>query len=298
LKALITGGAGFIGSHLVDALVTSGDTVVVLDDLSTGNDDHVSPSASFFLGSVTDEEIVRDAVSGCDVVFHLAAQADVQASVRNPGYDARVNVVGTVCVLHAAALEGCPVVFASTGGAMYGECDVPAAEDTPPCPVSPYGMSKHAAEGYVLGWNRVHDTANTVLRLANVYGPRQSVAQEGGVVAIFLDHAMRGERCTIYGDGEQTRDMLYVTDAVAAFLAAAGNPGVFNVGTGVGSSVNDLHRWCTKAAFVTSSHVREPARIGDVQHSVLDATKAHDLLGWTPLVSVEEGIQRIPVTPA
>ena len=284
----MTGGAGFVGSHLVDALVERGDDVVVVDDFSSGNREHLNPGAQL------DERDIRDGLEldGADVVFHLAAQADVQTSMRRPDHDAAVNVVGTVRVLEAAREAGAQVVFTSTGGAIYGECDGPASEDAPLRPVSPYGIAKLCGEEYIAGWNRIHGSSNAVVRLANVYGPRQVPELEGGVVAIFLDRLARAEPTTIFGDGLQTRDFVYVGDVVDALLAAVGRDGgVFNVGMGVETTILDLHGACALVAGSDTEPGFEEARLGDARRSVLDVSRAGRELGWRAQVGLEEGLR-------
>jgi UDP-glucose 4-epimerase len=289
VRAVVTGGAGFIGSNLVDALVGRCDEVVVIDDLSSGRRDHVSPAASFV------EADIRDGIDagGADVVFHLAAQADVQTSVRRPDQDAAINVVGTVRVLEAARAAGAQVLFSSTGGAIYGECDAPAPESAPRRPVSPYGIAKLCAEEYLAGWNRIHGTDHVALRFGNVFGPRQDSSLEGGVVSIFLERLARGEETLIFGDGLQSRDFVFVGDVVDALLAAVGHAGdVFNVGTGEETSVLELHRLCAKVAGVDAEPRLEGARLGDARRSVLDVSHAAEELGWQPRVSLEDGLRQ------
>ena len=289
MQAVVTGWAGFIGSNLVDALIARGDEVVAIDDLSSGKRDFVNAAASFL------EADLREGIdaTGADVVFHLAAQADVQTSVRRPDHDAAVNVVGTVRVLEAARAAGAQVVFSSTGGAIYGDCDAPAPESAPRRPVSPYGIAKLCAEEYLAGWNRIHGTDHVALRFGNVFGPRQDSSLEGGVVSIFLERFARGEETLIFGDGLQTRDFVFVGDVVDALLAAVGHAGdVFNVGTGQETTVLELHRLCAKVAGVEAEPRFEPARLGDARRSVLDVTHAADGLGWRPRVSLEEGLRR------
>jgi UDP-glucose 4-epimerase len=291
VRALVTGGAGFIGSNLVDALLARGDQVVVLDDLSTGKRENVDAAAQLVEGSILDDalgEAVREARP--EVCFHLAAQADVPTSVARPDFDAEVNVVGTVRVLAAAG--GAAVVFTSTGGAIYGECDRPAREDDPRRPLSPYGVAKLAGEEYLAGWNRLQGTRHAALRLANVYGPRQEAGLEGGVVAIFLDAMAAGEETKIYGDGRQTRDFVHVDDVVGALLGAVGAGAVFNVGSGVETSVLELHERCRAVAGDPREPVLERARSGDVVRSVLDASLAARELGWRPQVSLDDGLRR------
>jgi UDP-glucose 4-epimerase len=289
LRAVVTGGAGFVGSHLVDALVARGDDVTVVDNLSSGKREHLNPGAAFV------EADIRDGIDaeGADAVFHLAAQADVQTSVKRPDYDADVNVVGTVKVAEAARTAGAQVVFSSTGGAIYGECEDPAGEDSPLRPVSPYGIAKLCAEEYLLGWNRIHGSRHVVLRFANVFGPRQDAGLEGGVVSIFLERMQRGDETTIFGDGLQERDFVYVGDVIAAMLAAAGRPeAVLNVGTGAATSVLDLHRACGRVAGSDAEPTFAPARLGDARRSVLDVSRARAELGFEPTVSLDDGLRR------
>ncbi|HEY6054003.1 MAG TPA: NAD-dependent epimerase/dehydratase family protein [Gaiellaceae bacterium] len=288
MRVVVTGGAGFIGSNLVDALVARGDEVTVVDNLATGKREHLNEAARFL------EQDIRGLDDlDAEVVFHLAAQADVNTSVQRPTYDAEVNVVGTVRVLEAARAAGAKVVFSSTGGAIYGDVERPAPEETPRLPVSPYGIAKLAAEEYLGGWNRIHGTRHVVLRFANVYGPRQDSGLEGGVVAIFLERLAADEPTAIFGDGEQTRDFVYVGDVVDALLAAAGRDGgVFNVGTGEETSVNRLHELCRRVSGVDEPPRYEEARLGDARRSVLDVSLAARELGWRPQVSLEDGLRR------
>ena len=288
MRAIVTGGAGFIGSHLVDALVERGDEVIVVDDLSSGKLEHLNSQARLEQRDIR-EGLERD---GADAVFHLAAQADVQVSMQRPEHDAAVNVVGTVQVLEAAREAGAPVVFTSTGGAIYGECDGPAAEDSKLEPLSPYGIAKLCGEQYLQGWNRTHGTKNVVLRLANVYGPRQDAGLEGGVVAIFLERLAGGEQAAIFGDGLQTRDFVYVGDVVSALLAAAEREGgVFNIGTGVETTILDLHGACARVAGTDAGPRFEDAKLGDVRRSVLDVSLAARELGWRPQIGLDEGLR-------
>ena len=287
MRAVVTGGAGFIGSHLVDALVARGDEVTVVDDLSTGRREHVNDAATLLVHDVR-EPFEAEA----DVVFHLAAQADVGTSMERPEFDAAVNVVGTVNVLEAARTAGAHLVFTSTGGAIYGEVEGPAGEDAERRPVSAYGIAKLAAEAYLDGWNRIHGFGHVVLRLANVYGPRQSAELEGGVVSIFMERLARGEETIVFGDGEQTRDFVHVADVVAALLAGAeAAGGTFNIGTGIETNVNELHRLCAQTLGVEAEPQRLAARRGDARRSVLDVTRAGRELGWRPQVPLAEGLR-------
>jgi UDP-glucose 4-epimerase len=287
VRALVTGGAGFIGSHLVDALVKRGDDVTVADDLSTGRRQFVNAEAR-----VLEHDIRKPLATDADVVFHLAAQADVGTSVERPAFDAEVNVVGMVNVLEAARVAGARVVFSSTGGAIYGDVDEPAPEDAPLRPVSPYGLAKLSGEAYVAGWGRIHGLPGVTLRFANVYGPRQAASLEGGVIAIFLERLGAGEETVIFGDGEQTRDFVHVADVVRALLVAAErDTGVFNIGTGVETTVNRLHELCRSVVGSSAAPRHAAARTGDARRSVLDVSRAADELGWRPSIELENGLR-------
>jgi UDP-glucose 4-epimerase len=288
MQAVVTGGAGFIGSNLVDALLARGDEVTVVDNFASGKRENLNPGAALVEHDIREPFEVQ-----ADVIFHLAAQADVQTSVAKPAYDAQVNVVGTVNVLEAARAAGAQVILSSTGGAIYGECPEPAVEGREELPMSPYGIAKLCDEKYLAGWNRIHGAGHTILRFANIYGPRQDSGLEGGVVAIFLERFARGQSTTIFGDGLQTRDFLYVDDVVAALLAAIGKPGgPFNIGTGVETTVLDVHRSGARAAGVDTEPELADARLGDVRRSVLDVTKAERELGWKAQVTLDEGLRR------
>jgi UDP-glucose 4-epimerase len=292
VRAIVTGGAGFIGSHLVDALVARGDDVTVIDNLSSGRREQLNEAAEFTQGDIRDVDAVRKAFNAASpkVVFHLAAQADVRVSVEQPDFDADVNVIGTLRILEAARQHGAQVVFASSGGAIYGECERPAPEDAPRLPLAPYGTSKLAGEEYLGTYNRLHGTGHASLRYGNVYGPRQDPHGEAGVVAIFFGRLAHGQELRIFGDGRQTRDYVYVQDVVAATMAAQGHEGVFNVGTGIQTSVVELADACLRAAGVEAETVFAPARLGELQRSVLDPTRAERALGFRARTSMEEGL--------
>jgi UDP-glucose 4-epimerase len=291
VRTIVTGGAGFIGSHLAEALLERGSEVLVVDDLSRGKREQVPEGAELAERDI--RESLLDVFTGFrpDVCFHLAAQADVRVSVANPVVDAAVNVLGSVQVLHAAQKHGAKVVFSSTGGAIYGECERPAREDDPLEPLSPYGAAKLAAETYLETWRRLHGGGHAVLRYANVYGPRQEAGLEGGVVAIFFERMSRGEPATIYGDGRQTRDFVHVADIVAATIAAAEADGVFNVASGIETSVVELHDLCRRIAGSEGEPRFEPERLGEIHRSVLDPSRARSQLGWAPRLSLEDGLR-------
>jgi UDP-glucose 4-epimerase len=290
---MVTGGAGFIGSHVVEALLARGDEVVALDDLSTGKRENVPDGARLVvadlrepLGQLFDE--VRP-----EVCFHLGAQVDVRVSVERPAHDADVNVVGTISVLEAARRLDTQVVFSSTGGAIYGECEGPAREDAVRRPLAPYGVSKLSGEEYLAAYNRLYGTRHVSLRFGNVYGPRQDPHGEAGVVAIFLGRLAEGERPRIFGDGRQTRDYVYAGDVAQATLAGAGQDGgVFNVGTGQETSVVGLYELCRRVAGSELEAEPAPARLGELQRSVLDVSLAEQELRWRAETPLEEGLRR------
>jgi UDP-glucose 4-epimerase len=290
LRALVTGGAGFIGSHVAEGLLARGDEVTILDDLSTGRRENAPDGARLIVGDIREPAPVF-AEAKPEVVFHLAAQIDVRVSVARPDHDADVNVIGTVRVLEAAREHGAQIVFSSTGGAIYGECDQPAPEDKERQPLAPYGASKLAGEEYLAMYNRLYGTRHVSLRYGNVYGPRQDPHGEAGVVAIFFNRLREGETPTIFGDGKQTRDYVYVGDVVRATLAAqAVDGGVFNVGTGRETSALELLQLCLRAAAKDVEPEFAPPRPGELQRSVLDPGRAVDELGWRPERSLEEGL--------
>ncbi|MEW6583383.1 MAG: NAD-dependent epimerase/dehydratase family protein [Actinomycetota bacterium] len=291
--ALVTGGAGFIGSNLADALVAAGRDVHVVDNLSGGRRSQVPPEATFHEVDIRESaqmaEIVREARPA--TIFHLAAQADVRRALEDPGFDADVNIIGTLSVLEAARAVGARVVFASTGGAGYGEypgLPIPTPETEETRPLSHYGMSKMAGEGYLGLYGRLYGVESVVLRLGNVYGPRQDPHGEAGVVAIFCGKMLDGDRPRVFGTGLQTRDYVYVGDVVRAFLLAEGGPygEVANIGWGREVTVLDLLEGlaCPEEPEMT------PARAGELQRSALDASKAERLWGWRPEVPLEEGL--------
>ena len=298
MKILVTGGAGFIGSHVVDAYIAAGHEVAVLDNLSSGREENVNPSARVFRADVRELAQVQSAVASFkpEVVNHHAAQSEVPKSVADPGYDAQVNVVGGLNVLKASVDNAVrKVIFSSTGGALYGEPDVvPADEDHPIRPLSPYGTSKYAFEQYLGTFERTFGLTFTTLRYANIYGARQDFfAEEGRVVAIFASRMIEDKPVTIDGDGNQSRDMLHVGDVATANLAALhrGDGCIYHVSSGVPVTVNDLFR---KLALLTE-YKREPMlgppRKGDVYRIALDNTRAAEQLAWQPRILLEEGLR-------
>jgi UDP-glucose 4-epimerase len=303
VRALVTGGAGFIGSTLVDRLLAEGHAVDVVDDLSTGSlanlaDARASQPAefSFHQLDLRSPEIVElMSRRPPDIVFHLAAQMDVRVSVARPAYDAEINLLGGINVLEGARQAGVrKVVFASSGGTIYGDvdpADIPIRESHPQHPVSPYGVAKKAFGDYLFAYRELHDVEFTALALANVYGPRQNPHGEAGVVAIFAGRLLSGEPCTIFGDGSQTRDYVYVDDVVDAFARAAtrGDGLLINVGTGVETSVTDLYDTMAATAGVTRRATFAAARPGELQRSCLDPGRASIHLGWKPWTTLEQG---------
>ena len=292
VRAIVTGGAGFIGSHVVDALVARGDEVAVVDSLVHGTKENVNVGAELHVRDIREPlDDVFDAVRP-QAVFHLAAQADVRVSVEHPVDDAEVNVVGTIRILEGARRHGAQVVFASTGGAIYGECEEPAPEDGTLEPLSPYGTSKLAAEEYLRSYNRLYGTRHIALRYGNVYGPRQDPHGEAGVVAIFFGALTRGEQAKIFGEGLQTRDYVYVGDVARATTSTVGQDhGVFNVGTGRETSVVELYELCARVAGSDTPAEHAPARLGELQRSFLDPTRAAQELGFTAMVDLEDGLR-------
>ncbi|HEV7134971.1 MAG TPA: NAD-dependent epimerase/dehydratase family protein [Gaiellaceae bacterium] len=291
MRAIVTGGAGFIGSSLVDALLARGDDVIVVDDLSTGRIENLPATADVVRHDVREPFPDVFAEHRPEVCFHLAAKVDVNASVERPHDDAAVNVVGTVNALAGAAQVGAKVVFASSGGAIYGEAPVPVDEDAPRLPLSPYGCAKLAAEEYVATYGRLTSVQHVSMRFANVYGPRQIPGTEAAVVGVFLTRLARGDQPRIFGDGSQTRDFVYVGDAVDAMLRAAERgTGVYNVGTGVSVSVLDLYDRCCAIAHSVPAAEFMPARAGEIHDNVLDAARARRELGWSARTDLGAGL--------
>ncbi len=302
-KVVVSGGAGFVGSHVVDAYVAAGDDVTVIDDLSTGRRENLPRGIRFVQADIRSPEAQElIAQGGFDLLNHHAAQMDVRRSVADPLFDAGVNVIGLVNLLEGARAGGVRrVVFASSGGVVYGEGGpFPLVETAAKLPVSPYGTAKLASEYYLATYAHLYGLETVALRYSNVYGPRQRADGEAGVVAIFGRRLLKREPLTIFGDGEQTRDMVYVKDVAAANLAASERPvgspdGIdaraFNVGTGVETSVNRLAELLAAAAARPSQATHAPARAGELLRSVLAVDKAARQLGWRPRTSLAEGLQ-------
>jgi len=302
MRAIVTGGAGFIGSNLVDGLLARGDHVTVIDDLSTGRrenlDGAIERGARLCVLDIRDGSELAGVVEQekPDAIFHMAAQIDVRRSLAEPAWDSSINVGGTINVLEAARIHGVArVVNTSTGGAIYGDAQtIPSDEQTPPLPEAAYGQSKLAAEGYLGLYERLYGLSSVTLRYGNVYGPRQDPLGEAGVIAIFCGKLDAGEAPTIYGDGLQTRDFAYVGDVVAANLAAVDAPvtGPVNIGTGIETTVLELVEILRELGGVEHFEPQfEPARLGELARSCLDIRRARETLGWEPTVSIREGLR-------
>lgn len=298
MRILVTGGAGFIGSHVVDAFVAAGHEVAVVDNLATGNLAWVNRKARFHTSDLRSARLaeVFDAERP-EVVAHLAAQAAVGRSVSDPVFDASVNILGGLNLLECCRRFGVRrVIYSSSGGAGYGDTDViPTPEEHPSLPASPYGITKVAMEHYLAAWQAIHGISAVSLRYANIYGPRQNPQGEAGVMAIFCHRLLTGQTPVINGDGEQTRDYVYVEDVAAANLLALERPDVtggVNIGTAVETSVNDLYARLRQAAGVAVQAVHGPPRPGEQRRSCLAAARAARLLGWRPTVSLDEGLKR------
>jgi UDP-glucose 4-epimerase len=305
MRALVTGGAGFIGSNLVDALIARGDEVTVVDDLSTGKEanlrDALAAGATLQTVDIRDGDALREVFAQAqpELVFHMAAQADVRKSIDDPAFDASVNVLGTINVVEAARLSGARrLVNTSTGGGVYGDVDlIPTPESVEPLPMAAYGQSKQCAELYCAWATRLYGFSTVTLRYGNVYGPRQNPHADAGVIAIFCGRAITGDTPTIFGDGTQTRDYVYVADIIAANLLAAEHPdvdGVYNIGTEVEASLLDVVD-ALRAALPDGTPF-EPEfadrRLGELQRSALDATRAREALGFVAQTALADGIRQ------
>lgn len=296
MKIVVTGGAGFIGSNVVDAYVAAGHQVLIIDDLSTGQRENLNPKAELVVADLRSEQAAKAVEAFAPEVLNLhAAQIDVRRSVTEPRFDADVNVGGLLNVLEAARRAGklTRAIYAASGGSMYGDTPQIPTPETHPCgAVSPYGVSKHACELYLQAWRGIYGLHYVALRYANVYGPRQNPHGEAGVVAIFTERLVQGTPCTIYGDGGQTRDFVHVADVTAANVRALDTPfcGGVNIGTGVETDVNAVYRHLASAAGVASPARYAEARMGEQRRSVLDNRKAREVLGWAPSFDIAKGL--------
>lgn len=296
MNILVTGGCGFIGSHIVDAYIDSGHKVWVIDNLSTGDIKNLNPKAEFFKKNIEDsniEEIFRK--TKFDVINHHAAQINVRTSVDDPLFDARVNILGSLNLLFLGIKYDINrFIFASSGGAVYGEPEkFPITEEFMIDPSSPYGISKATTEKYLTLYSDLRGFSCVILRYSNVYGPRQISRSEAGVISIFIDCILNNKKCTVFGDGKQIRDYVFISDVVAANIAALDcKSDVFNIGTGIETSVNDLIDILSKTAEKNIVHEHDKARPGDVLRNVLNNDRARSAINWHPEVSLEQGIKR------
>jgi UDP-glucose 4-epimerase len=304
MRTVVTGGAGFIGSNLVDRLLAIGHEVAVIDDFSRGRWENLASAASragnllqVIEADICDSGIGGKFPTGTEVIFHLAAQIDVRKSVLQPQFDASVNILGTINIAEAACAAGVrKIVFSSSGGSIYGDQqDLPITETSSLTPLSPYAVSKVAGELYLNAFSRLHEVECTQLAFSNVYGPRQDPHGEAGVVAIFAESMLHGRPTTLFGDGSNTRDYVYVEDVVDALVLAGGRTGNrqrLNISTGIETSDRDLHTMIAKVVGVADSPGYAPARVGDLRRSALDATLAAEVFSWKPAYGLPEGIER------
>ncbi len=297
MNVLVTGGAGFIGSNVVDAFINEGHNVIILDNFSSGKDENVNPKATVYRMDIQDaavENIFRD--EKIEVMCHHAAQMDVRRSVADPKFDALVNVLGFLNLMEAGRKHGLKkVLFASTGGAIYGEQDYfPADEQHPNRPLSPYGITKLTTEKYIFFYKEIYGIDHVILRYANIYGPRQNPHGDAGVVAIFSLNMLNGEQPIINGDGKQTRDYVFVGDVVKANVLALSYNGstIFNIGTGIETDVNQLFSYIKKLTGSSAEEKHIPAKAGEQMRSVISSKKINEMLGWKPTVTVEEGLKK------
>lgn len=293
--SIVTGGAGFIGSHIVDLLIEKGHKVIIIDNLSTGNKKNINPLAKFYQTDIASPEIAAIFIQEKpDFVFHLAAQIDVRISVSDPLLDAKTNILGALNIIENSSMSNVKkIIFASTGGAIYGEAGIiPTPEGYPEKPLSPYGIAKLSIEKYLYYYKTIKNLDYTALRMANIYGPRQNSQGEAGVIAIFIDKLLRGEQPIINGDGTNTRDYLYVKDTAKAYILALEKPvsGEFNLGTAKETTVNEIYKKITEKMQIDALPVYGPAKLGEQKRSCLDWQKAKKELGWTPEYDLDKGI--------
>ena len=297
LKILITGGAGFIGSNIADAYIKNGHKVIIVDNLSTGKNENINPKAKFYLADVSDSKKLKEIFKKekPDIVNHHAAQLDVRKSVQDPSFDAKINILGTLNILqNCIEFKTKKIIFASSGGTIYGECEKsPASETKQGEPLSPYGIAKFATEFYIKSFAQLHGLKYTILRYSNVFGPRQDPHGEAGVVAIFTGKMLANENLFIFGNGKQLRDYVYIGDLVRANLAALskGNNETVNIGTQKGRSVNDLFKVMSKITKYNKKPIYKPSRAGELFRSVLSINKAMKVLKWKPEISFENGLE-------
>lgn len=297
MRALVTGGAGFIGSNIVDALKSAGHEIAIIDNLSTGKEENINPEASFFHVDITDSEALKGIFQNFkpEIVFHVAAQIDLRKSVEYPSFDAAVNVVGSVNLFNLCVQYGVKrIIFSSTGGALYGEQEkILAHEDSPIEPLSPYGVSKYCAEQYLNYFKRLYGIERVILRYGNVYGPRQDPLGEAGVIAIFTNKILNCETLTVYGDGNQTRDYIFIEDVVRAnLLSIEGKEGIYNIGTGVETSVNHIIELFSKILEKDIKPIYTQPRKGEIYRIALNTEKAKMELGFEVKFSFEEGLRK------
>jgi UDP-glucose 4-epimerase len=296
MKILVTGGAGFIGSSLADRLISLGHEVSIIDNLSTGKKEHINPRARFHEMDISDDAVTRVFEAHApQLVFHLAAQIDVRKSVQDPLYDARSNILGTINLLKESARSGVrKFIFSSSGGVLYGETPEPAIEEDPPKPISPYGVAKLAGEGYIRCFAEWNGLDYTILRYANVYGPRQDPKGEAGVVSIFMGQIASGEGSVLYGEGRLERDYVFVDDVVKANVSCIdkGTRETYNIGTGIATSVESLHMQIAAVMGRQNEKEYKPKRAGEIDRNVLSVEKAGRELAWKPSVDLNEGLKR------
>lgn len=297
MNILVTGGAGFIGSHLVDELIKLKHNVIVVDNLSTGKRNNINPAAIFYETDLTDGENLHMVFEkhNPEIVFHLAAQIDVRKSVADPVFDANTNIIGMLCLLSECRNFGVKkFIFSSSGGVIYGNTIEPAKEGNPPMPISPYGVAKLAGEGYVKCFAEWEGMDYSILRYANVYGPRQDSKGEAGVVAIFIGQLLRGKKSFLYGFGKLERDYVFVDDVVHANILCLkkGSRETFNIGTGIATNVNTLYKKISEIIGKTGKNELAPKRPGELERNVLNIEKAKSKLDWEPLVSLNEGLRK------